>query len=130
MAHWAYKIIIHVSFMSCFFTIRSRKYGLMKSELAYSIIYCKFVSQLFLAIITQNTAEDARLDIIISISSEMSSPFSTLVSNNSTAEKAVFKILVSVHLSQLQLHMVGCSFTKQSLHIVACLSFVLLSISN
>jgi hypothetical protein len=68
-------------------------------------------------------AEDARLDIIISISSEISSPFSTLVSNNSTAEKAVFTILVSVHLSQLQLHMVA--LLQSNLYILSrvCPSF-------
>jgi hypothetical protein len=105
-----------------------------------SYSHASFIANLsancFLQLSQRMPAEYARLDIIINISSERVSPFSTRVSNNSKAEKAVFTIFPSVHLSQTQLHTDDCCvdckdcFTKQSLQIVACLSLVLSSISN
>jgi hypothetical protein len=73
-----------------------------------SDLWCYVSANCFSQLSQRIPAEYARLDIIINISSERLSPFSTRVSNNSTAEKAVFTILPSVHLSQIQVHTGGC----------------------
>jgi hypothetical protein len=75
-------------------------------------------------------AEWARFAIMVYIASGNSNPLSIRLNNNSIEAKAVFIILPSKHISQLQLHIGGCLLATHSLHIVACLSFVFSSISN
>jgi hypothetical protein len=100
------------------------------SRKVFTHLHSNLSANCFSQLLQRMPAEHARLDIIINISSERLSPFSKRLSNNSTAEKAVFTILSSVHLSQSQLHTDGCCFTTQSLQIVDCLSFVFSSISK
>ena len=91
--------------------------------------FCYLLANSFSQLSQRTPIEWERLAIIIYISSGNCNPLSIRLNNNSIEVKADFIIFRSKHLSQLQLHISGCLATH-SFHVVACLSFVFLLISN
>jgi hypothetical protein len=92
--------------------------------------FCYLLANSLSQLSQRTPVEWERLAIIIYISSGNCNPLSIRLNNSSMEAKADFIIFPSKHLSQLQLHKSGCFLATHSLHVVACLSFVFLLISN